>query len=63
MKLSELEDADQLVTRDYLDMKLKAELNSLKSDILQQIIASERGQRMWIAGLYALIIVSFFIRH
>lgn len=63
MKLSDLEDADQLVTRDYLDLKLKAELNALKSDILQQIIASERGQRMWIAGLYALVIVSFFIRH
>ena len=55
MKLSDLEDADQLITRDYLDMKLKAELNALKADILAQLIASERGQRLWIGGLYALI--------
>ena len=58
MKLSELEDADKIVTKDYLDAKLER----LKSDLLQQLIASERGQRLWIWGLYGLVIVSFFVR-
>ena len=59
MKHTELEDGDQLVTKDYLDAKLER----LKSDLLQQLIASERGQRMWIWGLYALVIISYFVRH
>jgi hypothetical protein len=59
MKLSDLEDSDQAVTKDYLDAKLER----LKSDLLQQLIASERGQRLWIWGLYGLVIVSFFVRH
>jgi hypothetical protein len=58
MKLSDLEDSDQAVTKDYLDAKLER----LKSDLLQQLIASERGQRLWIWGLYGLVIVSFFVR-
>jgi hypothetical protein len=58
MKLSDLEDSDQVVTKDYLDAKLER----LKSDLLQQLIASERGQRLWIWGLYGLVIVSFFVR-
>jgi hypothetical protein len=37
MKLSDLEDSDQVVTKDYLDAKLER----LKSDLLQQLIASE----------------------
>ncbi len=58
MKLSDIEDAEKLVAKDYLDAKLE----KLKSDLLAQLIASERGQRAWIWGLYALVIVSYFIR-
>jgi hypothetical protein len=35
----------------------------LKAELLEQLIASERGQRMWIWGLYALVIISYFVRH
>lgn len=59
MKLSDLEDGDQVVTKDHLDAKLE----KLKSDLLAQLIASERGQRAWIWGLYALVIISYFVRH
>lgn len=59
MKLSELDDADKIVTKEYLDAKLA----KLELAISDRIIASERGQRMWIWGLYALVIVSYFIRH
>jgi hypothetical protein len=59
MKLTDIEDADKLATKEYLDAKL----SELKSAMLEQLIASERGQRMWIWGLYALVIVSYFIRH
>jgi hypothetical protein len=62
MKLSDLEDADKIVTKEYLDNLLTAKLERLKSDLLQQLIASERGQRLWIWGLYGLVIVSFFVR-
>jgi len=59
MKLSDIEDADKLVTKEYLEAKLE----KLGKDLLAQLIASERGQRAWIWGLYALVIVSYFIRH
>jgi hypothetical protein len=52
MKISDLEDADKIVTKEYLDNLLTARLERLKSDILQQLIASERGQRLLIWGLY-----------
>jgi len=58
MKISDIDDADKIVTKDYLDAKLE----KLKSELLLQIIASERAQRAWIWGIYALIIVSFFVR-
>jgi hypothetical protein len=59
MKLNELEDADKIVTKEYLDAKLA----KLELGISDRIIASERGQRMWIWGLYALVIISYFVRH
>jgi hypothetical protein len=58
MKISDLDDADQLVTKAYLENVLDAKLEKLKSELLMQLIASERGQRAWIAGLYALLIAS-----
>ena len=57
MKLSELEDSDQLATKAYLDQKLV----ELELRISDRLIASERAQRLWIWGLYGLIIVSFFV--
>jgi hypothetical protein len=63
MKLSDLEDSDQVVTKDYLDMKLQVLKSELESIFLKHLIASERGQRLWIWGLYGLVIVSFFVRH
>jgi hypothetical protein len=59
MKLSDIEDAEKLATKEYLDSKM----SELKSALLEQLIASERGQRAWIWGLYALIIISYFVRH
>jgi hypothetical protein len=59
MKLSDIEDAEKLATKEYLDAKM----SELKSALLEQLIASERGQRAWIWGLYALIIISYFVRH
>jgi hypothetical protein len=63
MKLNEIEDADKLVTKEYLETVLSAKLNKLELSISDCIIASERGQRMWLWGLYALVIVSYFVRH
>ena len=59
MKISELEDSDKIVTKEYLD----ARLSKLELGIADRIIASERGQRMWVWGLYALVIISYFVRH
>ena len=49
-----IDDADQLVTKEYLDAKLA----KLELAIFERIIASERGHRSWVAGLYALVIAS-----
>jgi len=52
MKLHELEDADQIVTREYLDTKLDsfeskfaAQLAELGSRMTDRLIAGERGGR------------------
>ena len=42
MKLSDIEDADQLVTREYLDMKLKAELSELRAEFHKEFSALAR---------------------
>lgn len=63
MKISELEDSDKLVTKEYLDQVLDAKLSKLELGISDRIMASERGQRMWVWGLYALVIISYFVRH
>jgi hypothetical protein len=66
MKFSDLENADQIVTKDFLaatKSDLLTKLAELKTDLILQIVASERAQRIWIWGLYALVIASFFIRH
>jgi hypothetical protein len=63
MKLSDLEDMDQLVTKEWLEQTLKAEfaalraeLSALEARMTERLMTSERGQRMWIAGLYAAVI-------
>jgi hypothetical protein len=55
--------------KDFFDLHLDARLEKLKSELLLQIIASERAQRAWIWGVYALIfgnyaliVASYFIR-
>jgi len=58
MKISDIEDADRLVTKEYFDNKLSAGLAQLELRITDKMIASERGQRLWIWGLYGLLIVS-----
>jgi len=77
MKLHDIEDADQLLTKDYLDARfqalearLEARLEKLKNDLLEQIIASERAQRGWIfgaygmiVGTYALIVATLYVNH
>ncbi len=49
MKISDLEDADQIVTKDYL----RAELQQLKADIMEQLMINQRFNTTMILGLYA----------
>ncbi len=49
--------------RELNHLATKEALAQLEASLLKQIIASERAQRVWIWGLYALIIISFFVRH
>lgn len=59
MKIEELEDGEKIVTKDYL----RAELAALELRIVQQIIASERAQRGWMIGTYALIVGALLVNH
>ena len=70
MKLHDIEDADQIVTKDYLD----ARLERLEKEVLKQIIASERvtrgrlialmlGAYGGILGTYALVIAAVYVNH
>jgi hypothetical protein len=66
MKVSEIEDADQLVTKDWLT----AQLAQLELRISDRIAATERANRVWMAGAYALIfgtyaliVAATFINH
>jgi hypothetical protein len=52
-----------MLSKEYLDTVLDAKLSKLETRLLEQLIASERGQRMWIWGLFALVIISYFVRH
>jgi hypothetical protein len=49
--------------REIGHLATKEQLAQLEASLLKQIIASKRAQRVWIWGLYALIIVSFFVKH
>jgi hypothetical protein len=55
MKVEDLEGSEKLVTRE----NLKAELAGLELRITQQIIASERAQRGWIIGIYAMVLGTY----
>ena len=70
MKLHDIEDADQIVTKDYLD----ARLERLEKEVLKQITASERATRGLlialmlgayggILGTYAFIIAAVYVNH
>jgi hypothetical protein len=63
VKISELEDYDKLVTKEYLDQVLDTKLAQLELRLTDKMMTSERGQRMWVWGLYALVIISYFVRH
>jgi hypothetical protein len=65
-KLSELEDADQIATKEYLEAKFA----KLELAISDRIVASERtlrnsidNTRNLIFGTYALMIAAIFINH
>ena len=70
MKLTEIEDVDRLVTKEHLDMKLKAEfaqlrleMAELKSDILDRMLDMQGRMYQMIFGTYALIVAGVFINH
>jgi hypothetical protein len=70
MRIQDLEDADQLVTKDFLRAELKNLQLGLQVYIQEQIIASERSTRSMVQtayalifGTYALIIAAIFVNH
>ena len=77
MKLSDLEDADQIVTKEWLRAELTAERDNLKNELLalelriaDRIRDSERATRAaiygvytMVVGTYALIVMALFVNH
>jgi hypothetical protein len=74
MKIRDLEDGDQLVTKEYfkeyLDAKLDALEARIKGAVVEQLLQSERATRTWIFGIdalvfdtYVLILAAVFINH
>ena len=58
MKLSDLDDYDNIVTKDYL----RAELQQFKADIMQQLMTNQRHSTIMILGTYAMIAIGYFIK-
>jgi hypothetical protein len=66
MKLSDLEDADRIPTRDYIS----AGLADLKAEILKAMLDQQKSMAdfqgriyQMIIGTYALIILGVFVNH
>jgi hypothetical protein len=62
MKLSELDDSDKIVTKDYLDMKLTTEFAKLRLEIEQRLNDQFRWSVGLILGLYIAIAIGYFIK-
>jgi hypothetical protein len=69
MKTTDLEDHEKLITRDYLDARLtefrleiKTELQQLRAEFLQQLMANQRWTIGLIFGLYTLVIGLHFLK-
>jgi hypothetical protein len=66
MKISDLEDADRIPTRDYIS----AGLADLKADLLKVMLDQQKSMAdfqgrvyQMIIGTYALIILGIFVNH
>jgi hypothetical protein len=59
MKISELEDGDKVVTKDFL----RAEIAELKAEILGRLLDMQSRMRQLIFGTYALIVIGVFVNH
>lgn len=62
MKLSELDDSDKIVTKDYLDMKLTTEFTKLRLELEQRLNDQFRWNVGLILGLYIAIVIGYFIK-
>lgn len=58
MKTTDLEDYEKLITKDYI----KGELQQLRSDLLQQLMANQRWTTGLIIGAYGLLIALHFLK-
>jgi len=58
MTSSTTEQQDFLVTKDFL----RAELQTLRADILQQLLVSQRWHITMTLGVYAMIAIGYFIK-
>ena len=66
MKITELEDAEKIVTKEYLDMKLsdlKAELFKVLLDQQKSMLEFQGRLYAMVIGTYALIIIGMFVNH
>lgn len=59
MKLSEIDDADKLVTKE----NLRAEMAELKADLLDRLLDMQGRMYQLVFGTYALIVVGVFVNH
>ena len=66
MKITDLEDADQLVTKKdliVLEEKFLRHLSELKSDLLKTIMTLQLTTMGLVLGTYALVIGLYFTHH
>jgi hypothetical protein len=64
MKLSELEDSDQILTKDYLDTKLarvSQQIAELETRMTDRLMQGERAQRRLVFGAYGLIFGTYVL--
>jgi hypothetical protein len=63
MKISELEDSAELVTKEFFRSELRAEIAEFKAEMLARFLDLQARMYQLAFGTYGLIVLAVFVNH